>query len=44
MTLISTKTVICMDIGKKYSWCETISTGSGKVLKEFLTGFLVYAK
>ena len=34
MGLISAKTVIGMDSGKRYSWCEAISTETGKVLKE----------
>ena len=39
-TLIPFKTVIGMDIGKKYSWCEAISTETrggfetGKVPKQ----------
>jgi transposase len=34
MGLILAKTVIGMDIGKKYSWCEAVSTETGDVLKE----------
>ena len=34
MGLINAKTVIGMDIGKKYSWCEAISTETGEVFKE----------
>ena len=34
MGLINAKTVIGMDIGKRYSWCEAISTETGEVLKE----------
>jgi len=34
MGLINAKTVIGMDIGKKYSWFEAISTETGEVLKE----------
>ncbi len=33
-TIIPFKTVIGMDIGKKYSWCEAISTETGEVLRE----------
>lgn len=33
-TIIPFKTVIGMDIGKRYSWCEAISTETGEVLKE----------
>jgi|GEM_PF-4786789 hypothetical protein len=34
MGLINAKTVIGMDIGKKYSWCEAISAKTGEVLKK----------
>lgn len=34
MGLINARTVVGMDIGKKYSWCEAISTETGEVLKE----------
>ena len=34
MGLISAKTVIGMDVGRKSSWCEAISTETGEVLKE----------
>ena len=34
MGIINAKTVIGMDIGKKYSWCEAISAKTGEVLKK----------
>ncbi len=34
MGLITAKTVVGMDIGKKYSWCEAVFTETGEVLKE----------
>jgi transposase len=34
MQLTQAKTVIGMDIGKKYSWCNAISSESGEVLKD----------
>jgi transposase len=34
MTLIKAKTVIGLDIGKKYSWGEAVNVKSGKVLRE----------
>jgi len=34
MGLINAEVVIGMDIGKKYSWFEAISTETGEVLKE----------
>jgi len=34
MGIISAKTVIGMDIGKKYTYCKAISTETGEALKE----------
>lgn len=33
MASISAKTVIGMDVGKKYSWCQAISVDTGELLK-----------
>jgi len=34
MPIIEAKTVVGMDIGKKYSWCEAVNAETGEVIKE----------